>query len=83
LHENILGIIKQLEEFYANRESELEAQDKNSDIGFSIRSFLDTLGYENRVLREEIDLYYSYLLLSHVSKRTFRQNNKKNGRIYR
>ena len=68
LHSNILAVLKQLTTYYEKRDSELKSQDESSDIGFSITSFLDTLGYENRLIYEQINLYNSYLQFYHSSQ---------------
>jgi hypothetical protein len=68
LHTNILSIIQQLSSHYENQDSYILTQDKTSDIGFSITSFLDTLGYENRLLYEQINLYTGYLQFHHYSQ---------------
>ena len=68
LHNNILAVLKQLATYYEKRNAELKSQDESSDIGFSITSFLDTLGYENRLIYEQINLYNSYLQFYHSSQ---------------
>jgi hypothetical protein len=68
LHNNILAVLKQLATYYEKRNTELKSQDESSDIGFSITSFLDTLGYENRLIYEQINLYNSYLQFYHSSQ---------------
>ena len=68
LHNNILEILKQLTVHYENKNKNLLSHDEASDIGFSITSFLDTLGYENRLLYEQIKLYNNYLQFYHSSQ---------------
>jgi hypothetical protein len=71
LHANILSIIKQLLIQYDKQDANIKSHDKISDIGFSITSFLDTLGYENRLLYEQIKLYNGYLLFHHHSQNCY------------
>jgi len=68
LHSNILVILKQLSTHYDNKKGSLQSHDEACNIGFSITSFLDTLGYENRLLYEQINLYNSYLQFYHSSQ---------------
>jgi hypothetical protein len=68
LHTSILAILNQLSTHYADRNANIKSQDEASNIGFSITSFLDTLGYENRLLYEQINLYNSYLQFYHSSQ---------------
>jgi len=68
LHTGILAILKQLSTHYEEKNANIQSQDEASDIGFSITSFLDTLGYENRLLYEQIKLYNSYLQFYHSSQ---------------
>jgi hypothetical protein len=67
LHSNILVILKQLSTHYDNKKGSLHSHDEACNVGFSITSFLDTLGYENRLLYEQINLYNSYLQFYHSS----------------
>ena len=71
LHTNILSILKQLSSHYENQDASIQSQDKTSDIGFSITSFLDTLSYENRLLYEQINLYTGYLHFHHYSQNCY------------
>ena len=68
LHAGILEILKQLSTHYEDKNANIQSHDEASDIGFSITSFLDTLGYENRLLYEQINLYNSYLQFYHSSQ---------------
>jgi hypothetical protein len=69
LHSNILILINQL---YLKTESKYDVIDhynENHRVGFSISNFLNTLSYENRLLREQITLYINYLSFFHISQR--------------
>jgi hypothetical protein len=71
LHSNILSILKQLTSHYNDQDINIKSQDITSDVGFSITSFLDTLGYENRLLYEQINLYNGYLQFHHYSQKGY------------
>jgi hypothetical protein len=47
---------------------------ENHKIGFSISNFLNTLEYENRLLKEQISLYINYVSFFHISEK--RQLNR-------
>ena len=38
-------------------------------MGFSLSNFLNTLDYENRLLREQIELYVNYLCFFQISQK--------------
>ena len=78
LHTNILVILKQLSSHYEYQDANIQSQDKTSDIGFSITSFLDTLSYENRLLYEEIHLYTGYLQFHHYSQNGYLDKTSSN-----
>jgi hypothetical protein len=43
----------------------------NTKVGMSITSFLQTLEYENTLLREQIGLYVNYLTFFHTSQKVY------------
>lgn len=68
LHKNILAILQQLLNLYKTRKTDIQSQDDDTNVGFSITSYIETLSYENRVLYEKIFLYINYLRFYHSSQ---------------
>jgi hypothetical protein len=74
IHSNILLLLNKL---YIQSNGKNEVIDKYNEthkIGFSISNFLNTLGYENRLLLEQINLYINYVSFFHISQK--RQLNR-------
>jgi hypothetical protein len=74
IHSNILVLINKL---YLQLNSKVDCVDhynENHKIGFSISNFLNTLEYENRLLKEQISLYINYVSFFHISEK--RQLNR-------
>ena len=74
IHSNILVLINKL---YLQLNSKVDSVDHYNEthkIGFSISNFLNTLEYENRLLKEQISLYINYVSFFHISEK--RQLNR-------
>jgi len=74
IHSNILIIINKL---YSQLNTKVDCVDHYNEshkIGFSISNFLNTLEYENRLLKEQIVLYVNYVSFFHISEK--RQLNR-------
>jgi hypothetical protein len=74
IHSNILVLLHKL---YLQLNSKVDCVDhynENHKIGFSISNFLNTLEYENRLLKEQISLYINYVSFFHISEK--RQLNR-------
>ena len=69
LHSNILILINQLYLKTESKDDVIDHYNENHRVGFSISNFLNTLSYENRLLREQITLYINYLSFFHISQR--------------
>jgi len=69
LHTNILHLINQLFSQSLDKSDEIEHYNDTHHIGFSISNFLNTLQYENRLLREQISLYINYVSFFHISQK--------------
>jgi hypothetical protein len=69
LHSNILVLINQLYIKTSAKDDDIDHYNENHKVGFSISNFLNTLSYENRLLREQITLYINYLSFFHISQR--------------
>jgi hypothetical protein len=69
IHTNILVIINKLYlKSYSNHD-EIEHYNEHHRVGFSISNFLNTLDYENKLLREQINLYVNYISFFHISQK--------------
>jgi len=69
VHANILVLINQLYVKTTVKDNDIDHYNENHRVGFSISNFLNTLSYENRLLREQITLYINYLSFFHISQR--------------
>jgi len=69
IHSNILFLINQLYGQTLDKNDTIEHYNENHKIGFSISNFLNTLEYENRLLREQVGLYINYVSFFHISER--------------
>jgi len=69
IHNNILFLINQLYVQSSSKNDNILNYNDNHHIGFSISNFLNTLEYENKLLREQITLYMNYVSFFHVSQR--------------
>jgi len=79
IHENILHIITELYKQTYTKEDSIQHYNENHKVGFSISNFLNTLEYENRLLREQISLYMNYVSFFHISQK--RQLNRLHSRM--
>jgi hypothetical protein len=69
IHANILFLINQLYGKSMDKNEAIEHYNQNHKVGFSISNFLNTLEYENRLLREQVGLYINYVSFFHISQR--------------
>ena len=72
-----IKILVLINKLYLQLSSKVDCVDHYSEthkIGFSISNFLNTLEYENRLLREQISLYINYVSFFHISEK--RQLNR-------
>jgi hypothetical protein len=74
IHSNILLLINRLYLQSDGKTDVIEHYNDNHRVGFSISNFLNTLEYENRLLREQISLYVNYVSFFHISQK--RQLNR-------
>ena len=70
IHSAILLFINCLFEQSNQKESDIEKYNDTHCAGFSISNFLNTLGYENNILKEQISLYVNYVSFFHISQKT-------------
>lgn len=71
LHLDILNVITQLYSHYSTKEDNITEYSERTHIGISISNFIDTLEYENTLIREQIGLYFNYIGFFHKSHKTF------------
>jgi len=69
IHSNILFLINQLYARTIDKTDAIEHYNDNHRIGFSISNFLNTLEYENRLLKEQVSLYINYVSFFHISEK--------------
>jgi len=67
IHADILKLVNFLYTHYSGKENTINAYNQNTKVGMSINSFMQTLEYENTLLREQIGLYVSYITFFHSS----------------
>ena len=68
IHSNILHIITILYEHYSTRHDSMTHYNETHKIGFSISNFINTLQYENSILKEQTVLYTNYIAFFHISQ---------------
>ena len=74
IHSNILLLLNKLYLQSNGKNDVIDHYNETHKIGFSISNFLNTLGYENRLLMEQINLYINYVSFFHISQK--RQLNR-------
>lgn len=73
LHKDILGIITQLLVYSVAKEQKINTYTGDNNIGISILNFINTLEYENTLLREQVTLYVNYVGFFHNSHTAYLQ----------
>jgi hypothetical protein len=71
LHADILKLVNYLYTHYSGKEQNIIGYQANTNVGLSISSFLNTLEYENTLLREQIALYVGYISFFHSSQKGY------------
>lgn len=61
IHNDILNIIDELYKYYVLKEEKIKNYNDNTKIGNSIINFINTLEYENSLIREQLTLYFNYV----------------------
>lgn len=69
LHENTLFLINKLHDKVVVRNDDIDDYNVNHKIGFTISNFLNTLEYENTILKEQISLYINYTAFFQISQK--------------
>jgi hypothetical protein len=68
LHADIIRVINCLYATFTSKEQNIHGYSDTAHVGISITSFLQTLEYENTLLREQIGLYVNYVTFFHASQ---------------
>ena len=69
IHASILGLIKFLYDNCTSKSEGIEQYNEQHSIGYSISNYLNTLGFENTLLHEQISLYINYVSFFHISQK--------------
>jgi hypothetical protein len=69
IHNDILQVIENIHQYCLEKEKKISEYNEQSMYGFSITSFINTLEYENSVMREQITLYCNYVNFFHNIQR--------------
>ena len=69
LHDNILFLVNKLHNKTSSRVNDIDDYNVNHKIGFTISNFLNTLEYENNILKEQISLYINYTAFFQISQK--------------
>jgi len=71
IHSDILNLINYQYMHYLGKEQNINNHNTSTRIGTSITSFMQTLEYENVLVREQITIYVNYLTFFHNSQREY------------
>jgi hypothetical protein len=74
IHQRILIIINKLDDIYMQKEANIHDHKNNIYCGYSLSIFLNTLEYENELLKGQINLYMEYISFYHVSQKAYLNN---------
>lgn len=69
LHSNTLILINKLHDKVVAQNNDIDDYSVNHKIGFTISNFLNTLEYENTILKEQISLYINYTAFFQISQK--------------
>jgi hypothetical protein len=69
IHANILFILNTLYNECNKKKDTIDNYNDNHRIGFSISNLINTLHYENNILKEQVSLYVNYVSFFHISQK--------------
>jgi hypothetical protein len=69
IHANILLILNTLYNECNKKKDTIDNYNDNHRIGFSISNLINTLHYENNILKEQVSLYVNYVSFFHISQK--------------
>ena len=82
IHQRILIIIHKLDDIYIQKEANIHDHKNNIYVGYSLSIFLNTLEYENDILKGQINLYMEYMSFYHSSQKTYLNNLFKKNKYF-
>jgi hypothetical protein len=65
IHENIILLLYEINEFIINKENELQNYKKKQEIGLNINNFVTTFNYNIIIIKEKCMLFISYIEFFH------------------
>ena len=68
IHSTIILFITHLQSCYETNEDCIRNYNSKNKVGFSISNFLNTMEYENLLVKQQIGLYLNYLAFFHISQ---------------
>ena len=71
IHSDILNLINSHYMHYLGKEQNIQSHTTSTRVGSSIISFMQTLEYENTLVREQIAIYVNYLTFFHQTQREY------------
>lgn len=71
IHSDILSLINCHYMYYLGKEQNINTHSTSTRVGTSIVSFIQTLEYENILVREQVSIYSNYLTFFHNSQREY------------
>jgi hypothetical protein len=71
VHDKILEIVGIMDDLSTKKTENIRHHRENVDVGFSLRIFLQTLEYENILIKGQIRLHVDYIQFYHSSQRTY------------
>jgi hypothetical protein len=71
IHSDILNLINCHYMYYLGKEQNINTHTTSTRVGTSITSFIQTLEYENILVREQVSIYSNYLTFFHNSQREY------------
>jgi len=71
IHADILSLINEVYMLYVSNQKNIHKHNDRIHAGFSITSFINTLSYENVLIKEQIGLYSNYMAFYHNSQKTY------------
>jgi hypothetical protein len=79
IHNEIIDILTRMNLYYLEKDSIISKYNENTKVGISISNFINTLKYDNSLLREHIILYCNYVEFFHTTQ--YEHLNSINNRI--
>jgi hypothetical protein len=71
IHADILAVINEVYMLYVSNQKNIHKHNDRIHAGFSITSFINTLSYENVLIKEQIGLYSNYMAFYHNSQKSY------------